>query len=270
MSSNTNPNPSDTKGLGTMPHVIFKVQDSLFAISSTYVLHIEVLGKVTPIVDAKNFVRGVILFNEQSIPVYDLRLIFGMSDYSSELDTFMQQRIADHENWVAELERSVENDTEFALTTNPHECAFGKWFDHFHTDNSYLAMFLNNVDEPHKAIHATGEMVKKLMAQGKKEEAQQAIREMKSTSFAQTKDILQNVSDVYKESSKEMLVILQVEDSIKSIIVDHISGIKILDEFCDIPPNMKKSIFIESFAKTNNPDTNSLDIIQVLDPFQFE
>ncbi|MGI6152200.1 MAG: CZB domain-containing protein [Christensenellaceae bacterium] len=252
-------------GDGPLPHVIFKLQESQYAISSTHVLHIQKLEQVIPIVGTGPFVRGTVLFNGMTVPVYELRTMFGMSDLGAELDAFMQQRITDHENWVAALEASIENNTNFTLTTDPHQCAFGKWLDNFHSDNSYLTMHLHSVDEPHKAVHQTGETVKRLMAAGNKEAAKEAVEEMKNTHFKRTLEILSQVSDVYKESSKEMLVIIQVGDAIKGLIVDFISGIGVLNDFCEMPPNMEKSQYISQIAKQKRGNTT--DIIQILDPF---
>jgi len=251
-----------------LPDVIFTLQDEKYSISSKYVLHIEVLPEITPMAGMEPHCRGIIIFNDQSVPVYDMRKIFDISNFHEELEAMMHQRIEDHEHWVNALEDSVRQGTEFTLTTDPHECAFGKWYDSFETDNSYLSMYLKSIEAPHSAIHKTGETVKKLMAEGKKEEAEKVINEMKATDFAKTKKLLANISTIYQEGMREMLIIMQVGDELKSMVVDSISSIKKLTDLCELPPNMPygKSQYVERLAKDYHDD--KMDVILMLNPYE--
>jgi chemoreceptor zinc-binding protein len=43
----------------------------------------------------------------------------------------IDERKNDHIHWVNEFERSIKNDEQINLNTDPHECAFGKWYDNF-------------------------------------------------------------------------------------------------------------------------------------------
>jgi purine-binding chemotaxis protein CheW len=246
-----------------LPHVIFTLQNGKYAISGEYVLHIEVLGKVTPMVDSQPYCRGVVLFNGQSIPVFDMRGMFGIGNYAEELHNFMMQRIQDHEEWVAALEDHVASGVPFDKTTDPHQCAFGKWYDNFETDNSYLGMYLKSVDKPHKDIHETGEMVLRLMKEGKTGEAREAIQEMKATSFAKTKEILSGAAAVYEEGAREMLIIISTGGETRGIIVDSINSIKRLEDMCGVPPVRNSGDrYIEDIAV--DKDSND-DLILILD-----
>lgn len=249
----------------TLPDVVFVVQGEKYSISSRYVLHIGVMPKINYMTGLEPYCRGIILFNDHSVPVYDLRKLFGMSSFEEEWDQMIHQRMADHRRWVDELEKSVENETEFALTTDPHQCAFGKWYDNFSTDNSYLNLYLKQIEAPHAAIHRTGEAVKKLMREGKKDEALAVVADMKKKYFTKTMEILENMSRVYKDNRREMLIIMQVEGSYLSIVADSISSIKKLTEIYDLPEDGRtvKEDYIEMLAKENK---NS-DVIQMLNPF---
>jgi purine-binding chemotaxis protein CheW len=66
----------------------------------------------------------------------------------------MQLREQDHRKWLLELEASVQEHRSFLMTTDPHKCAFGKWYDNYHADNAWLAALLKKVDGPHRQIHA--------------------------------------------------------------------------------------------------------------------
>lgn len=248
-----------------LPDVIFIVQNEKYSVSSRYVLHICVMPPITVMTGLEPYCRGITIFNEKSVPVYDLRKIFGMCSFEEEWDQMIHQRMADHQRWVSELEKSVENDTEFTLTTDPHQCAFGKWYDGFTTDNSYLNIYLKQINAPHTAIHKTGELVKQLMREGKKEEARAAVADMKKNYFKKTMEILENMSSVYKEGKREMLIIMQVEGTYISLVADSISSIKKLTELFPLPEDelTAKEDYIESLAK----DTADHTIVQMLNPF---
>ncbi len=260
---------SDAEGIlsevpGTvLPYVVFRLQDNKFALSSRYVLHIEVLGNVTPMAGMGEFCRGIILFNDISVPVFDMRSMFGICNYVNELESFMQERIKNHEDWVAALENSVENGVEFKMTTDPHKCAFGKWFDTFESDNSYFNVYIRSVDAPHKAIHKTGEVVMRLMREGKRDEAMDVIRKMKDTDFVRTKEILAGASKIYMEGSREMLIVLQMEDGLKGIVVDSITDIKPLNDMCGVPKNSETSKYISNIAKDKTQE-GDIELIQII------
>lgn len=250
----------------TLPHIIFKLKDHKYAISSEFVIHMEALGPVTPMVDMDPHCRGMILFNGVSVPIYNLRSMFGIEDLGQELKIMMQQRIRDHEAWVQELESSVLDERDFTLTTDPRACAFGKWYDAFESDNSYLNIFLKNIEEPHRKIHETGDTVKRLMSLGKQEEARAAIQEMKEKYFSKTIELLGQVSDAYLEGSKEMLIYYQVDGVLKGIVVDSISDIHVLDDLYGLPEIMRtgESQYIERVAKDAGGTTGRDSVIQVI------
>lgn len=250
----------------TLPHIIFKLKDHKYAISSEFVIHMEALGPVTPMVDMDAHCRGMIIFNGVSVPIYNLRSMFGIGDFGKELEAMMQQRIQDHEKWVEELERTVLESREFMLTTDPHACAFGKWYDSFESDNSYLNVFLKSIDEPHRKIHQTGDTVKKLMAQSKQDEALAAIKDMKETYFQKTISLLSQVSSAYVEGSKEMLIYYQVDGVLKGIVVDSISDIHVLDDLYGLPEMLQtgENPYIERVAKDPTGKSGRDSVIQII------
>ncbi len=260
-------NATDGEQGHALPQIVFKVKDSKFAISSKYVVHIQVLETITPMVGTNSDCRGVVLYHDVSVPVYDMKKIFHLEDNLEELDTMMQHRIQDHKNWVEELERSVAEDREFTLTTDPHQCKFGKWLDTFETDNSYLRMYLNGVHEPHRAVHETGISVNKLIHEGKKAEAQKLIEKMKESHYKKTVGILAGAAQAIKDSMREMLIVLQVENELKGILVDSITDIKVLDDLCGLPPNMETSAYIEGIARDVKPN-HEIELIQLINVFE--
>ena len=76
-----------------------------------------------------------------------------------------------------------ENNTPFSLSRDPHQCAFGKWYDNFKTDNEDLRSILNRFDEPHKKIHALADSLLNMAKQGHKKQAQEILATEKRTTF---------------------------------------------------------------------------------------
>jgi hypothetical protein len=104
------------------------------------VRELVMVSEVASIPNMPDFVRGAINLRGRVMPLVDLRKRLGMvsaTEETSELIRLMMQREQDHKNWLAELEACVRESREFKLTTDPHTCAFGKWYDcHF---ANYLA-----------------------------------------------------------------------------------------------------------------------------------
>lgn len=251
-----------------VPYIIFLLHTNKFAVSSEYVLHMEQLGDVTPVKDLGPYCLGIVLFNDESVPVYDLRAMFGYGDYGKELQELMNERIEDHRKWVAALERSVEQNQEFLLTTDPDACAFGKWYNSFHSDNDYLNVFLRAVNEPHRKIHETGETVKRLMAEGKQQEAREAVARMKDTYYKKTLELLSQVSRVYSEGMRNMLIYLRVDGATKGYVVDDIVDIHTLERQFGLPEERHSGAgggpYVEGLAKYT--DCEGVEsIVQVLD-----
>ena len=57
----------------------------------------------------------------------------------------------------------VKENGKFTLARDPHQCAFGKWFDNFKTDNIAVSEVLKKFDAPHKRIHALADEIEELL-----------------------------------------------------------------------------------------------------------
>ncbi len=85
------------------------------------------------------------------------------------------QREIDHLNWVSAVGALLTNDdvTELKVQTDPHKCAFGKWY---YGEDSKIAVqfipeiaeFVHAIEEPHKKLHETAIEIKKVFYQADK------------------------------------------------------------------------------------------------------
>ena len=74
----------------------------------------------------------------------------------------MVEKEVDHLNWASKVSELITNDavTELAVQTDPHKCAFGKWYfsdDRKHAENMVpgLATILADIEEPHQRLHSS-------------------------------------------------------------------------------------------------------------------
>jgi len=65
------------------PWIVFAVDGTEYGVNSKYVLSIEIIGEITPIVDASNHCPGITQSRGDMIDLLDLRALFGLGDFAS-------------------------------------------------------------------------------------------------------------------------------------------------------------------------------------------
>jgi len=65
------------------PWIVFSLDGTEYGINSKYVLSIEIIGEITPIVDAQSHCPGITQSRGDMIDLLDLRALFGLGDYVS-------------------------------------------------------------------------------------------------------------------------------------------------------------------------------------------
>jgi len=65
------------------PWIVFSVDGTEYGVNSKSVLSIEIIGKITPIVDAASYCPGITQSRGNMIDLLDLRALFGLGDYVS-------------------------------------------------------------------------------------------------------------------------------------------------------------------------------------------
>lgn len=142
-------------------------------------------------------------------PIYDLGLAMNKASTSQEnknLVELLYQREKDHEHWLDTLEKSIRTGEEFTLAKNPHQCAFGKWYDSFTTTNEDLSEVLKKFDEPHKKIHSLAERTLNLIQDDKQEEALHIIHLERNSTLANLKRLFETARDQVEVTYKPVTV----------------------------------------------------------------
>ncbi len=215
------------------PWVTFRLAERLFGIESSYVMEMLVLPGMSELPTAADYVRGVVNLRGTVILVVDLRKKMRMPSASQHVDELIEllaHREEDHHKWVNELEASVKEGRDFKLTTDPHGCAFGKWYDTYKPTNLMLENHLKKFDEPHKRIHALGAEVIALMKTGKRDEALARIEKERGNTLKQLADLFAEAKKILRETLREIIIVLNNGQRTIGVTVDSIESVEHLKE----------------------------------------
>ena len=75
--------PEEERSEKDYPWIVFSVDGTEYGINSKNVLSIEIIGEITPIVDAAHHCPGITQSRGDMIDLLDLRALFGLGDYVS-------------------------------------------------------------------------------------------------------------------------------------------------------------------------------------------
>lgn len=188
-------------------------------------------------------VTGLVRWRGQILPRLDLRTVLGlqpMFEQTAELLQTLTQREADHVNWLKELEASVREDRPFTLATDPHKCAFGKWYDHVRSDdklrnsftnqNQGLLRVLSSFDEPHCEIHGIAQEVENLKEQGHREQAHELIDRTRENVLNAMIKLFNEARGLIQRLHRSMTIILHHGQTRVCLVIDSIDLIVEVEE----------------------------------------
>lgn len=228
MSSNIQP----VRNGAHAPWVIVQVRHESVALHSPVVRELVIQPEVTPVPRVPGYIRGVMNWRGKIIPCIDLRLRLGMpaaEEELGELAGLITARAADHLAWMEELYNSVEEHRPFTLTTDPHACAFGKWYDSFRTNNLTVAALLRKMDAPHKAVHALAARVEDFKAAGNYEQARRLVDSCRETTLARLLDLFTNFEQAIQENHRPVAVIVNTNGALAAVTVDRVEAVEPID-----------------------------------------
>jgi len=206
-----------------MPWLIVRLKGQSFALPTQEIRELVMKPQITVVPDTPEYARGVMNFRGRVVPVVDLRKRLGMTPVSDETASFcalMDQRRQDHVNWLNELEASVRERREFKLATDPHLCAFGRWYDNYKPEDVWIGALLGRFAEPHRRIHSTAGEVLALQSLGSWEEALGLIGRTRTGVLSTMIALFANLHELIRESQQEIAVVLQVENRTFAVSVD--------------------------------------------------
>lgn len=219
------------------PWIVFRLGTNQYAINSRRVSSITQLsGTVTSMPDTPAYMRGLLSLRGSTIPLFDLRLIFGKDTLLEEYQVFsdmLEHRKQDHLHWAKELRHSIENTCAFTLTTDPHQCEFGRWYDHYHDNRSSVNFQLKKIDKPHKRLHHAAVLVQEAASLTDPAERDAKlhtiIEEMETKDIPEIVSLLDETTAALKSSIRELVLVLGEDDSSIGYIVDEVVAVQKLE-----------------------------------------
>lgn len=218
------------------PYIVFKIADSYYCVSSGYISTIVQLPQYDKIPAAPANVTGMFRYRGQVIQMLDLRLTFGFKSLKEECREFEQMidaRKQDHIKWVNELERTTQSGDVFLLGRDPHQCALGRWYDNFTSENNLVNFHLRKIDDPHKMLHkAASEMDRCKEESGNTCQLgacqNDVMEKVKHEYMPSILQLLDETKDVFRSSMYREMVLL-LDGTKWGIVVDEIVAVEHLD-----------------------------------------
>jgi len=260
-----------------------RLTDNKYALKVSFVREMISLGEmpVTPVPNLPSQIVGVINLRGSIVPLLDLRDVLGLTTMSEEIQSLLDMfdaRERDHVNWINELKASVEEGHEFKLTTDPHKCAFGKWYDELMSDKvKHLAFtqgdivmehLLRELDQPHQTIHGIAERVADLGSEGKQEQALSLIENVKDTHLKSMVEIFAKMKEVVPRQRKQLAIVVEVDEQLIGLRVDAVDVVLNLKQD-DIQPVESLGAISSAVIGACRPDDSEtvliLDISTIVD-----
>jgi len=211
-------------------------------------------------------IRGVVRARSQTFPLVSIRTLFqckSAEEAAQELIDMLQVRRADHERWLDELQASIREGRAFTLATDPHRCGFGRWYDHFSTDDPMLAAHMRRFDEPHKAIHALAGQVIAQAASGDRDGALRAIDVARGRVLAKLIQLFHAADAQVRQAYQEIAILIATPGARPfAIAVDAVDTLVEVGADCiEEATGADEVIGLEAYAHLEDEET-----ILVLDP----
>lgn len=216
-----------------MLYLLFSVGKSRFAVDAMKVQEMVVLPKTVPLPEQPDWLRGVMNLRKKTYKVIDFRKRVGMKSSSEEVEELiaeLNQREAEHKEWIDQLETAIRGNEPFRGATDPHQCKFGKWYDTYTTSNIALNLELKKFDQPHKVIHATAEAALKMKSDGDQEGAEKLIQNRRDTELARMINLFESVKKTLRETTREIVIIIDSGENPNAICVDSVDSVETLKE----------------------------------------
>jgi chemotaxis signal transduction protein len=220
-------------------YFVFLAKDYLLALPYFNIIQIVDSPTCTAVPNMPPYVRGVIDFMGGPIPLIDTRVRLSLKsrqeDVTDLVNTFLQRK-QEHLNWVSKLKDAVEHDKKIDVEKNPHNCAFGKWFDTYKANTLALSSYMFRFDRPHKAIHDLAVQSEKLILAGQKQQAKSLISAAEQNELKTLVSLFDGFETQMRQSYQEYAVVVNHKGQNISLAIDTVKYFEKLDEIVyDVP-----------------------------------
>ena len=240
---------------GDQTWVIVEINRQAYALAADRMRQMIVLPEVAAIPELPEYIRGVIALRDQVIPLVDLRRRMGMASVAQEIEGFcglMDARENDHRKWLGELRLSIQERRKFGLTTDPHQCAFGKWYDRYQAKDPWLSGLLQRFDKPHHSLHAMARQVKELQDGESHTEAESLAGGAGAKILDVMIQLFGEVRAMVRGGRRETVAVLTTAGRPFAVSVDRAIAVERL-EVEDLPPVFSEMGVVTLLNRTPSP-----------------
>jgi len=235
--------------------LIVEVASGSYCFELSDVKEIIRMPEITKLPNAPDFIKGLIRLRDDIIPLVDIRNKLGLKSIEDEDNEFFEMlhaREQDHINWVNELKNCVYEKRKFTLTTDPHQCKFGKWYDKFETSNILVSNFLEKFESPHKKIHSIGRIIIDLMNDDKYDKAKSMVEVDAKKELEELVSLFSELKQVISKSHREFAVIFEIDGQYRAFIADKIDQIvSISVDDIEQSDKISESFYTKGICKLN-------------------
>lgn len=236
--------------------LIVQVSSNSYGFELSNVKEIIRMPEITQLPNAPDYIKGLIRLRDNIIPLIDIRKKLGLKSFEQEDAEFfdmLTEREQDHISWVQELKSCVFEHRRFNLTTDPHQCKFGKWYDSYQTKNVLVANYLEKFDHPHKKIHALGKTVVDLMNNNDYTAAMELVDGEAKKELNELIQLFSELKAVVRKSHREFAVIFEIDGQYRAFNADKIEKIIPVSTDCiGKTDNIGSSDYIRGICKINS------------------
>lgn len=253
-----------------LPFTLFNVLKVKYAVSCEFVREMLVLPPIISVPQQPAHFRGVISLRDRIIAVADVRKRLGVPTLLEETEALVQmlnQRRKDHEDWLTELFASTKENRAFTKATDPHKCAFGKWYDTFKSETLAVSSHLAKFDQPHQRIHAIAMKVEECKKRGDFAEAFAIIEQTRGTQLVEMISLFNEAPAILHGAQREIVIVIEIDGKYFGLIVDEVTSSELLEEHQSSlleTEQYQANQFVQRIAKRKGTE----DLVLVVDPRQ--
>ncbi len=209
-------------------YLTFAIDKNWHAVEANHVKEIIFCPNYTTIPLSPSYYRGVFNLRGKVVPLVDCKKkLTGLSelDAKRQLIATLHAREQDHLNWLAALDHSLKTGEAFTKARDPHQCAFGKWYDSYTNPDRDIQSTLAEFDLPHKKIHGLADHLLGMSARGQRDEAILLINRARDTELAALIGLFSKLRAQITTQNKELTVVLHDHNRVCGITVDSVGEV---------------------------------------------
>lgn len=212
--------------------VVFSCLDQLFGINIDCVKRILAAQNLTEIPDEEEHIEGIFQYEDEVLRVVSFRKLIGQTSYDEQLRKLFPDLKSQHNDWMNALVKSVETDTPFNQTTDPHTCHLGKWIDSFHPDNEGVIKTMKELNFHHQRLHHSAIEVLRVR-DVHADDAKVLLEDNVKDSYESTMFYLEKINDQSKDVATDLqqcLVLRDKNNKAFGVNIDKVEEIIHVDE----------------------------------------